>query len=366
MSGLGSGFIEQILLSAIDRRARLANMPAFKPVPPTVLSPAPGPVQMEITPQGRKHFWRPLRDHQVSHVGANGDHPTLDALQGVAHDRQRQLLQRQKLMEGKAEATFLRPLLTGTFNGIRRRLSSVSTLLSPTKLLGTSMLSAGGAGALTRAILETGKALSRTGQTQIDNLVGGRQTVNLFRLARLDESTDALRWSDARRLPDTLLDIAREAGALAAQPLTSPRMAMQVARDLLLRHIGGNIFTGWVATGEARSWHRWSEAATARLPAAKRRPRPAASYSNTVNPSPTTRSGTRSKAPLAIPDRIWPPTWTGAATTSRRAYGRRPWPCRTACDCRSRPCASPPMARRTPACRTPSARWRDRWSRVQA
>ncbi|WP_246432231.1 type III secretion system effector XopF2 [Xanthomonas theicola] len=249
VSGLGSGFIEQILLSAIDRRARLANMPAFKPVPPTVLSPAPGPVQMEITPQGRKHFWRPLRDHQVSHVGANGDHPTLDALQGVAHDRQRQLLQRQKLMEGKAEATFLRPLLTGTFNGIRRRLSSVSTLLSPTKLLGTSMLSAGGAGALTRAILETGKALSRTGQTQIDNLVGGRQTVNLFRLARLDESTDALRWSDARRLPDTLLDIAREAGALAAQPLTSPRMAMQVARDLLLRHIGGNIFTGWVATG---------------------------------------------------------------------------------------------------------------------
>ncbi|PPU97005.1 type III secretion system effector protein [Xanthomonas hyacinthi] len=248
-AGLGSAFTEQILLSAIERRARLANMPAFRPVPPAILSPEPGPVRMEITPEGTKRFWRPPHADQLSQLGNHDDRPTFEVLQCDAQDRQRQLLQRQKLLEGHAEATFLRPLLSGGFSGIRRGLSPASVLLSPIKVLGTSMLSSGTGGALTNAILETGKALPWTGQARVDNLVGGSQTVNLFRLARPDESMEPLRWGDIRRLHNTLLDIVQEAGALAAQPLTSPRMAMRTARDLLLHHIGGNIFSSWVATG---------------------------------------------------------------------------------------------------------------------
>ncbi|SBV87172.1 type III secretion system effector XopF2 [Xanthomonas graminis] len=248
-SGITSYFTEQILLSAMDRRARLANMPAFKPIPVSVLSPEPGPVQMEITPEGKKYFWRPQRDEEVAHRGHGSDRPTFETLQRIAHNRQRQLLERQKLMEGKAEATFLRPLLSGTLNGIRRSLSSDATLLSPPLVLGTSMIGSGTSGALGKAILEAGKALPRTGQTEVDNLAGGTQTVNLFRLARRDEAAPALRWSDARRLPHTLAEIAQEAGALAGLPFTSPLMAGRSARDLLLRHISGNILTSWVATG---------------------------------------------------------------------------------------------------------------------
>ncbi|QDI02681.1 type III secretion system effector protein [Xanthomonas cerealis pv. cerealis] len=248
-SGITSYFTEQILLSAIERRARLANMPAFKPIAPSILSPEPGPVQMEITAEGNKHFWRPLRDEEVSHLEHEGDRPTFGKLQSIARDRQRQLLERQKLMDGKAEATFLKPVLSGTLNGVRRSLSSTATLLSPPLVLGTSMIGSGTSGALGKAILETGKALPRVGQTQVDNLVGGTQTVNLFRLARHDESAPALRWSDARRLHHTLVEIAQEAGALATLPFTSPLMAVRSVRDLLLRHMGGNILTSWVATG---------------------------------------------------------------------------------------------------------------------
>ncbi|OAX56169.1 type III secretion system effector XopF2 [Xanthomonas graminis] len=248
-SGVTSYFTEQILLSAMERRVRLANMPAFKPIAPSILSPEPGPVQLEITLEGKKHFWRPLRNEEVLQLEHESDRPTLETLQSTALNRQRQLLERQKLMDGKAEATFLRPLLSGTINAVRRSLSSTATLLSPPLVLGTSMISSGTSAALGKAILETSKALPSTGQTQVDNLVGGTQKVNLFRLARHDESAPALCWSDARRLHHTLAEIAQEAGALATLPFTSPLMASRSARDLLLRHLGGNILTSWVATG---------------------------------------------------------------------------------------------------------------------
>ncbi len=249
MAGVANYVTESILLPAMDRRARLANMPAFKAVDPKVLVPDPAPVQLEVTAEGGKRFWRPVRDSEVGRRAATEsvDRPTRNALRGAAHDDRKLVETRQKLMDGKAEAALFKPVLTATANALRRWASDAETLALPGRAMGLGAVASGTASAVNKAVLDATKALPRTGQVAVPDLVGGMQPVNLFHLAVPDPAQPALRWSDAKRLPTYAWNVAQEALPLLGEAVRTGSGALHAARDFFVRSIGGNVVIGPVA-----------------------------------------------------------------------------------------------------------------------
>ncbi|MDA8523698.1 type III secretion system effector XopF2 [Acidovorax sp. NCPPB 4044] len=241
--------VESILIPAMDRRSRVANLPVFKAVDPKVLQPEPAPVQLEVV-DGTKRFWRPIRDSEVGHIATTGsvDRKTRNALRGEAYDRRKLAETRQKLMDGKAEAALLKPVLTAGANAFRRWASSAATLASPLKVLGWGAVASGGASAVNKAVLDTTKALQSTGQVVVPDLVGGTQRLNLFRLALPDESQPPLQWKDARRLPGFGWEVAQEAVPLLAEAFRSASGFLHASRDFVVRSVGGNVVIGAVAS----------------------------------------------------------------------------------------------------------------------
>ncbi|WP_230681602.1 type III secretion system effector XopF2, partial [Paracidovorax cattleyae] len=250
IAGMVNYLTESIVVPAMDRRSRVANMPGFKAVDPKVLVPDPAPVQLELTAEGAKRFWRPARDSEVGRTSTTEDvvRSTRNALRGAAFDHRKLVETRQKLMDGKAEAALLKPMLTAIANATRRGLSSEETLASPLRALGFGAVASGTASAVNKAVLETTKALPRTGQVAVSDLVGGTQRVNLFRLARPDDTQAPLQWSDARRLPGFALNVAQESVSLLGEAFRTSAGAFHAARDFFVRSVGGNVVMGAVAS----------------------------------------------------------------------------------------------------------------------
>ncbi|AVS93245.1 hypothetical protein C8246_17300 [Paracidovorax avenae] len=250
MAGMVNYLTESIVVPAMDRRSRVANMPGFKAVDPKVLVPDPAPVQLEVTAEGTKRFWRPARDSEVGRTSTTEDvvRPTRNALRGAAFDHRKTVETRQKLMDGKAEAALLKPVLTASANATRRSLSSEETLASPLRALGFGAVASGTASAVNKAVLETTKALPRTGQVAVSDLVGGTQRVNLFRLALPDDTQAPLQWRDARRLPGFAWNVAQESVPLLGEAFRTSAGAFHAARDFFVRSVGGNVVIGAVAS----------------------------------------------------------------------------------------------------------------------
>ncbi|BFO57730.1 type III secretion system effector XopF2 [Acidovorax sacchari] len=250
VAGMVNYLTESIVVPAMDRRSRVANMPGFKAVDPKVLVPDPAPVQLEVTAGGAKRFWRPARDSEVGRTSTTEDvvRPTRNALRGVAFDHRKLVETRQKLMDGKAEAALLKPVLTASANATRRSLSSEETLASPLRALGFGAVASGTASAVNKALLETTKALPRTGQVAVSDLVGGTQRVNLFRLALPDDTQAPLQWRDARRLPGFAWNVAQESVPLLGEAFRTSAGAFHAARDFFVRSVGGNVVIGAVAS----------------------------------------------------------------------------------------------------------------------
>ncbi len=250
MAGMVNYLTESIVVPAMDRRSRVANMPGFKAVDPKVLVPDPAPVQLEVTAGGAKRFWRPARDSEVGRTSTTEsvDRPTRNALRGGAFDHRKLVETRQKLMDGKAEAALLKPVLTAGANATRRSLSSEETLASPLRALGFGAVASGTASAVNKALLETTKALPRTGQVAVSDLVGGTQRVNLFRLALPDDTQAPLQWRDARRLPGFAWNVAQESVPLLGEAFRTSAGAFHAARDFFVRSVGGNVVIGAVAS----------------------------------------------------------------------------------------------------------------------
>jgi hypothetical protein len=140
--------------------------------------------------------------------------PTPEALAEQATRKLSAIKLRQDLWDGKSFAFPLVPLMSGGFNTLRRFISSAKTLSSPLPLFVTSALASGSASGVVKLGLELGKTRA---QVEIDDLMGGKQTVNLFRLSRPRANTEPVRWSDAGRLPGFLGESARESLALAGE-----------------------------------------------------------------------------------------------------------------------------------------------------
>ncbi|AOY68086.1 hypothetical protein LN565_14655 [Xanthomonas euvesicatoria pv. euvesicatoria] len=241
-AGSASYTSDTLLIPAMDRRAPVSNLPRFQAIDPKILVPDPPPVILEITAEG-KRFTRP---------GENNA-PTLADLKAQTYDRRLGITQRQSTLDDKSlDTLLLKPVINAGFNAARRT-GGEPGLLTPVGQWGLSALAIGGAGVVQKALLETGKAVARTGQMRVPDLVGGEQRLNLFALALPDKARRPAQWSDAVHFPPTyLLDTGKEALALARQGFNSANAVATTARDLLTRHMLSNVMASFGPMGAGR------------------------------------------------------------------------------------------------------------------
>ena len=215
ISGVCAYVTESWLLQALARRAALANFPELKAVDPKVLVPDPSPVQLRLVgPDLAKVYWRPSERRPAR--GAERDQPTMTELRNEALRRRSALSTWQKRLDGQGLLRWFQPGMSGAFNVVRRAVSSESALISPGPVFLASVLASSSAGAVSKFTLTLAKTLPGLAQAEVDDLVGGRQTMNLFAVKVPDAGMPTPGWRDVRHLPGFLADVGREAASLAA------------------------------------------------------------------------------------------------------------------------------------------------------
>lgn len=157
--------------------------------------------------------------------------PAMESLAEQASRRLSAIKLRQDLMEGKSFSVVLSPLLSGGFNTFRRFVSSPTTLRSPVPVFLTSALASGAASGVTKLALEIGKTRS---QVRMDDLLGGQQDLNLFRLSRPRPEAEPVRWSDVQGLPRIMAESAWESLVLAGEAARTLRHSVA---DMVYRYI---------------------------------------------------------------------------------------------------------------------------------
>ncbi|PPU95382.1 hypothetical protein XpopCFBP1817_08755 [Xanthomonas populi] len=242
VAGLASYTGDTLLIPAMDRRARVANLPRFQAIDPKILVHDPPPVLLEITAEG-KRFKRP----------GEGSTATLAELKAQTYDLRAGLTHWQSTLDDKSlDILLLKPTINAGFNAARRTSDTPGTG-TPAGQLGLSALATGGVGVVQKAVLETGKAVARTGQMSVPDLLGGQQRLNLFSLALPDKVRRPAQWSDAVRFaPNYLLETGIEALALARQALSTTNAITTAVRDVLGRHVLSNMLANFAALGAGR------------------------------------------------------------------------------------------------------------------
>lgn len=215
---------------------------AFQAIDPKILVPDPPPVLLEITAEG-KRFTRP----------GEGNAPTLAQLKAQTYDIRQGITQWQSTLDDKSlDTLLLKPTINAGFNAARRTSDDPGTR-TPAGQLGLSALANGGAGVVQKAMLETGKAMARTGQVSVPDLLGGQQRLNLFSLAVPDKTRRPAQWSDAVYFPPNyLLETGKEGLALARQALSTTNAITTALRDVLGRHMLSNVLANFASLGAGR------------------------------------------------------------------------------------------------------------------
>ena len=215
VGGVTAHMADSTLLTAMDREARKANMPQFKPVDLKALVPDPGEVQLSVV-DGKKVYWRPGDDAHADLETGGGTaigRPTKAQLQEDVNVLRQALASVQDGLEAKNWGLFAQPLVTGAFNVLRRVVMPASSLLQPGPVFLGSVIASGTAGAVTKLGLGL---LKPTAQANVDNLVGGQQQVNLFATRLPDASQEPARFSDIGHLPGRAKAVLGETAALGA------------------------------------------------------------------------------------------------------------------------------------------------------
>ncbi len=211
-------------MGAVNNRATLSNMPKISRNNFEGLFYEQG-VQADtvllVVKDGAKEFMR-------------ADDPKAPAAASLAEQASRRLSAiklRQDLLDGKSFSVILSPLLSGGFNTLRRFVSSPATLRRPAPVFLTSALASGAASGVTKLALEIGKTRA---QVRVDDLVGGQQDLNLFRLSRPNPDAEPARWTDVRGMPRVLAESAWESLALAGE---AARTFGHSAADMTYRYM---------------------------------------------------------------------------------------------------------------------------------
>jgi len=219
--GITAHVVYGTLLSAIDREARKANMPQLKPVDLKALVPDPGDVQVSIV-NGKKVYWRATDDAHAdleTREGAMAGRPSKTQLQEEVMLRRQALASVQDALEAKNWGLFVQPAVTGAFNMMRRVVMPASSMLQPASVYIGSVVASGTAGAVTKLGLGL---LKPAAQADVNDLVGGKQHVNLFAIRLPDASQASARFSDIGNLPGRAAAVAVETAALGAHFVAGP------------------------------------------------------------------------------------------------------------------------------------------------
>lgn len=216
VGGASALAMDSTVLAAMDRRARLANLPQFKPVDLKALVPDAAPVQLRID-NGRKEYWEPLTDRSAPTASPNT--PTLISLQEEVAQKRKKLGTVQDMLQAQSWGLLAQPAVTGAANVLRRHVMSAAALLQPGPVAVGSVIASGSAGAMTRFGLGMLKAPA---YADVDNLVGGKQRLNLFRTQLPQPDARAATWSDVGQLPRRAGETLVEAGLLARHYVAGP------------------------------------------------------------------------------------------------------------------------------------------------
>jgi hypothetical protein len=253
VGGATAYVVESTVLTAMDRRAKLANLPQLKAVDLKTLVPDPSPVQLRLV-DGRKEYWRPTAQPggDIESHGAASAHASLAELKESADLRRTSLARAQDALDAKGWGLLAQPAVTGGFNVLRRVAMPAKALSQAVPVMGSSMLASGAAGGVTKAVLGLAKPLAAT---PVDNLVGGKQAMSLFATKLPDPTQPAAKLSDIGALPGHAAGVVKDSAALAAHFVAGPwrhesggpmhTVDAVVARvDDAVRVIGANTFAG--------------------------------------------------------------------------------------------------------------------------
>ena len=212
--GVTAHLVDSTVLTAMDRRSRLANFPQLKAVDLKTLVPDPSPVQLSVVdgPGGKVKKYSRLAQ-------AGADAPTAEALAEQVAAHRQSLSNVQNTLQAKDFGLLAQPLVSGAANVLRRVGLPDKFLLQPVHVLWGSVVSSGTGGGVTKLGLGLAKPAA---YADVDNLVGGTQRVNLFarKLPQADVAPASM--ADLKGLPGYVRDVAKESGQLAAQFVAGP------------------------------------------------------------------------------------------------------------------------------------------------
>ena len=237
VAGASTFLISNFVTQALERRAHLANLPRFIAIDPTVLAPDPGPVQLEMTEDGKKRY---IKNPMTSTMAEPATFLRQEQRSEEAESLRDHITHQQTLLGDKHWINVLaKPGYDSVFAMIRRFISTPTVQEGP-GFLGVAMVTNGLSGGLYKSTLELSKAFSATGQIEVPDLVGGTQRVNLFQLTPPNPDAPTPQWSDAKQLPRYLWHSVQESGALLAQSVKTPFNVLTSASQLFIHNMFGN------------------------------------------------------------------------------------------------------------------------------
>jgi hypothetical protein len=153
---------------------------------------------------------------------------------------------RQARLAGNGELSpYAQGLVTGALNVVRR-LRSAAELLNPGTVFVTSLAASAAGGLLVKGAFGLLKVSSRA-RANIDDLVGGQQQINLFKVVGRDpESTRSATWGDVARFAQ---ETTWEAGALGLHRLTCADAGWRGQAKDMLSHAVMNSIASVVSLG---------------------------------------------------------------------------------------------------------------------
>jgi hypothetical protein len=234
-----AAYAAEATLTAMDSRARLANMPSLVAVDVNRLVPDPPDVVLRIE-DGHKRYARTGLPGAPSHA----------ELRDEVQAQRDSLAKWQAILSGEGMNALHQPLFSGALNALRRAVSDDQALLDPVKVFTGSVWASGLAGAAARGSLDLMKGLPWLSQARLDDHAGGQQTLNLFTLEQRHPDAPG---PSVSRLPRLALDSACEAAAMlthAVNPRGRPiRDVLVQWSDMLARFGVANTFASVSSPG---------------------------------------------------------------------------------------------------------------------
>ncbi|WP_284394243.1 hypothetical protein [Acidovorax sp. SUPP2825] len=207
LGGLTAHMVDTTLLSAMDRRAAMANFPQFKAIDPHVLVPDPCPVQIRVV-NGQKEFWRPVT---ADSLGGSPHLPTMNELKAQADLRRKSVTTLQAALDGKQWGVLAQPLMTAGFNVLRRQVMPIYAFTNPALVFAHSLWASGLGGGVTKLALGMGKSVA---YANLDDFAGGTQKANVFAKSLPQPGLPAAGLADIKGLPGYGAEVAKETLAL--------------------------------------------------------------------------------------------------------------------------------------------------------